>query len=99
MEHGTVCSNSGTARESIANRTNATAELSEKMLPANVALRRSRDALRSALRTATTWNKPGLVSEMPAPGGGARIVTVLPGDGIGPEVIKAAQAVVAATGE
>jgi hypothetical protein len=68
------------------------------MLPSGLALRRSRDALRSALRTAATWNKPGLVSEMPSPGGGARIVTVLPGDGIGPEVIKAAQAAVAATG-
>lgn len=45
------------------------------------------------------WHKPALGSELPQPGDGRlRTVTLLPGDGVGPEVIKAAQEVIAATG-
>jgi isocitrate dehydrogenase (NAD+) len=55
-----------------------------------------------SLRCASGWAKPS-DDALPIPGGeglaqGATVITCLPGDGIGPEVIKAAQAAVAATG-
>ena len=48
---------------------------------------------------AATWIKPQVGLELPQPGDARlRTVTVLPGDGVGPEVIKAAQEAIAATG-
>lgn len=68
------------------------------MLPS--VLRRAGAAVRGAgTRSAGTWHKPSLSSELPSPGDGrSRTVTLLPGDGVGPEVIKAAQEAIAATG-
>ena len=54
---------------------------------------------RSLARCDSTWSKPQMASDMPTPGDArSRLVTVLPGDGVGPEVVRAAQQVVAATG-
>jgi hypothetical protein len=54
---------------------------------------------RSLTRCDSTWSKPQMASDMPTPGDArSRLVTVLPGDGVGPEVVRAAQQVVAATG-
>jgi len=62
-------------------------------------LRRGCAALRASLaRSATTWHKPAMAADLPSPGGGRVTVTVLPGDGVGPEVIRCAQEAVAATG-
>ena len=48
---------------------------------------------------AATWHKPQVGLELPQPGDARlRTVTVLPGDGVGPEVIKSAQEAIAATG-
>ena len=70
------------------------------MLPA--VLRRGAGRLlpRHAAAFATgAWIKPHLGLELPLPGDARlRTVTVLPGDGVGPEVIKAAQEAIAATG-
>lgn len=48
----------------------------------------------------TQWVKP-MTLDLPSLGneGRRRKVTVLPGDGVGPEVVSAAQEVIAATGE
>ena len=64
------------------------------------ALRRGGSRVTRALaRCDSTWSKPQLASDMPTPGDArSRLVTVLPGDGVGPEVVRAAQQVVAATG-
>ena len=63
-------------------------------------VRRSSRLSRSLLsRCDSTWTKPQLASELPAPGDArSRVVTCLPGDGVGPEVVRAAQQAVAATG-
>jgi len=64
------------------------------------ALRACGRRLRSPAAAFSDWHKPSLGSELPQPGDGRlRTVTLLPGDGVGPEVIKAAQEVIAATGE
>jgi hypothetical protein len=72
------------------------------MLPAVRAARAASRLSRGAAggpAAAGAWQKPQLGMEMPQPGDGRlRTITVLPGDGVGPEVIKAAQAAIAATG-
>jgi hypothetical protein len=68
------------------------------MLPA-LLRRGARAPLARGAAGAATWVKPQVGLELPQPGDARlRTVTVLPGDGVGPEVIKAAQEAIAATG-